>query len=230
MDGMTESQTSLIVEDVLLLLFQPSSGTIAGEGTLFYVLGGGALTDLALDQRIEIDDRTGLTGRLVRAVGSAPPADPLLAQVWNLVAEKPRNAQTLLAAAGPKLRGAVLDRLVERGHLRRESRKTLGLFTTTALRDGGTSRRAELLQRVRAVLVDGAAPDPRTAALGALLSASGSLPSFDPEIPWSTPVITRAKELERGEWGADAVDDAVARTVAVTAMGTLVALGVITPN
>jgi len=226
----TAPQTPLIVEDVLLLLFQPSSGTIAGEGTLFYVLGGAVLTDLALDQRIEIDDRTGLTGRLVRAVGSVAPADPLLAQVWGLVAEKPRNAQTLLAAAGPKLRGAVLDRLVERGHLRRESRKTLGLFTTTALKDGGTPRRAELLQQVRAVLADGAAPGPRTAALGALLSASGTLPSFDPEIPWSTPVITRAKELERGAWGADAVEEAVARTVAATAVGALVAIGVIPPN
>jgi hypothetical protein len=29
----------LLVEDVLLLLFQPDSGTIAGENILFYVLG-----------------------------------------------------------------------------------------------------------------------------------------------------------------------------------------------
>lgn len=227
---MTTSQQPLIVEDVLLLLFQPSTEAIAGEGTLYYVLGGAALTDLALEQRIEIDDRSGFTGRLVRAVGSTPPTDPLLAQVWYLIAEKPRNAQTLLAEAGPNLREAVLDRLVERGHLRRETRKTLGLFTTNALADGGTPRRAELIQQVRAVLADGAAPEPRTAALGALLSASGTLPSFDPEIPWSTPVITRAKELERGDWGSDAVQQAVARTVAATAVGALVAIGVIPPN
>ena len=87
-----------------------------------------------------------------------------------------------------------------------------------------------MLQQVRAVLVDGAAPDPRTAALGALLSAGRTLPSFHPEIPWSTPVISRAKELERGEWGADAVEQAVARTVAATTVGTLVAIGVIPPN
>jgi hypothetical protein len=221
---------SLIVEDVLLLLFQPSSGTIAGEGTLFYVLGGAVLTDLALDERIELDDGSGLTGRRVRAVGSVPPADPLLAQVWHRIAEKPRSAQTLLAEVGPSLRGTVLDRLVEHGHLRREKRKMLGLFTTTALADGGTSRRAEVLQQVRAVLVDGVPPDPRTAALGALLSASGSLPSFDPGIPWSTPVIKRAKALERGDWGADAVEAAVARTVAATAVGALVAIGVIAPD
>ena len=34
------SEEPLIVEDTLLLLFQPDSGTIAGENILFYVLGG----------------------------------------------------------------------------------------------------------------------------------------------------------------------------------------------
>jgi len=38
---------ALLVEDVLLLLFQPESGTIAGENILFYVLGGAVLADLA---------------------------------------------------------------------------------------------------------------------------------------------------------------------------------------
>ena len=37
-----------LVEDVLLLLFQPDSGTIAGENILYYVLGGAAVADLAL--------------------------------------------------------------------------------------------------------------------------------------------------------------------------------------
>jgi hypothetical protein len=41
----------LIAEDVLLVLFQPSSGTIVGENTLFYVLAGAVLTDLAQQGR-----------------------------------------------------------------------------------------------------------------------------------------------------------------------------------
>ena len=84
---MSAPQAPLIAEDVLLLLFQPSSGTIAGEGTLFYVLGGAVLTDLALDHRIEIEDQGGLTGSRVRALGDVPPADPLLGQVWNVIAQ-----------------------------------------------------------------------------------------------------------------------------------------------
>ena len=34
-EGDFMSQEPLIVEDVLLLLFDPANGTIAGEGTLF---------------------------------------------------------------------------------------------------------------------------------------------------------------------------------------------------
>ena len=49
--------------------------------------------------------------------------------------------------------------------------------------------------------------------LAALLSASGTLPQFHREIPWTSPVISRAKELEQGNWGADAAGAAVTRTV-----------------
>lgn len=38
----------LLVEDVLLLLYQPSSGAIAGENYLYYVLGGAVVADLTL--------------------------------------------------------------------------------------------------------------------------------------------------------------------------------------
>ncbi|MFB6395079.1 GPP34 family phosphoprotein [Polymorphospora lycopeni] len=226
----TTPDEPLIAEDLLLLLFDPASGSIAGEGTLFYVLGGALLTELALDRRIDIDDRTGFKGRLVRTVGSTVPGDPLLRSAWEHVAQKPRDVQAILAAIGPRLREPVLDRLVRGGHVRRERRKALGLFPTTALSDGGTPHRSELLARVRAVLVDGADPDPRTAAICALISASGTLPTFHRDIPWSTPVITRAKELERGDWGAEAAGAAAAGTMAAIVANALVAANVLPKN
>lgn len=127
--------------------------------------------------------------------------------------------QTVLAAVGPPLRRPVLDRLVERGGLDRSTRRALGLFTSTTLRGGTTGRRAELVGRVRAVLVDGVAPDPRTAALAALLSASGWLVTLHREIPWTGPVITRAKALEKGDRGAAAA----ARTMAAVVTNPLAA-------
>jgi len=70
---------------------------------------------------------------------------------------------------------------------------------------------------VRAVLEDGVEPDARTAALTALLSSSGTLPQLHPAITWSGAVYTRGKELEKGSWGADAVNTAIASTNAAIA-------------
>lgn len=224
-----------LAEDLLLLLFQPASGlqsgtgTIAGETTLYYVLGGAMLADLALQERVRTD-----TGRLgsvrVEAVGERPPADALLRAAWDYVSEKPRGVQTVLAAIGPMLREPLLDRLVERGDIRRATRKTLGLFELRVLEDGGSGRRDGLVADVRAALVDGAEPTPRVAALTALLSASGTLPQFFREIPWSTPVIDRAKELENGNWGAGAAADAVARTMAAIIVGNVVIAASVLPR
>ncbi|MEV5206556.1 GPP34 family phosphoprotein [Micromonospora sp. NPDC053740] len=211
------SDAPTLVEDLLLLLFQPRSGTIAGENTLFYVLGGAVLADLALGDHLTTTDR----GR-VSSVAGHPPSDGLLRPAWDYLAEKPRGVQTALAAIGPALRAPVLQRLITRGDIDQEPRKVLGLFRTTALREGRTERRPRLLADVRRVLVDGAEPQARIAALAALLSASGTLPQFDSEIPWTSSVISRAKELERGDWGADAAAAAVTRTVTATVVNSAV--------
>lgn len=226
--GPTTPGTPLVVEDLMLLLFDPRSGTIAGEGTLFYTLAGAVLTDLTLQGRVRISDRWTITGRQVSAVEGDPPADPLLREVWDRLGRRPEGVQALLAGIGPTLRGPVLDRLVEAGHVARRRRRVLRLFTTTSLVDGGTGRREELLDLVRPVLVDGAEPDPRTAVLGALLSASGSLPTLHRDIPWSGAVYTRGKELEAGDWGAAAAGAAVLRTTVAVATSTLAGITAVT--
>jgi hypothetical protein len=200
----------LLVEDTLLLLFQPDSGTIAGENILFYILGGALLGDLALAGRTEAEQRRFSVS--VHATGEGPLPDALLDPAWEYVSQKPRDVQTVLAAIGPALRGPVLDRLVERGDLSRHEGRTLGIFPSTKLALA-SDRRAGLIARVRAVLVDGETPDVRTAASIALLSASGTLPQFDSEIPWSGDVSTRSKTIERGDWGASAASSAVTRTM-----------------
>lgn len=216
----------LLVEDVLLLLFQPDSGSIAGENILFYVLGGAVLGDLALAGRVEVQQ--GALSTRVHLVGSPQSTDEILAPALSYVADKPRNVQTILAAVGPSLRGPVLDRLVERGDVHREQGKWLGIFPSEKL-TLGSGRRAELMTKVRAALVDGETPEPRVAASIALLSASGTLPQFHSEIPWSGDVYTRGKELERGDWGAAAASDAVTRTMAAV-IGNAVIAATILPR
>lgn len=203
----TGTEATTLAEDLLLLLYQPASGTIAGESTLYYVLAGAVLADLALSGHITTSQNQPVT-----TTRSNPPSDPILRSAWNYISEKPRGVQTLLAAIGPTLRSPLLERLIKRGDMHRETRKILGLFNMAVLREG-SGRRAKLVADVRRVLVDGAEPTPPVAALAALLSASGTLPQFDREIPWTSPVIARAAQLEQGNWGAEATAEAVTRTV-----------------
>ncbi|NYF15474.1 hypothetical protein HDC37_000286 [Microbacterium sp. AK009] len=218
---MTTPSTSApptLAEDLLLLLFQPDSGTIAGENTLFYVLGGAVLAQLGLEARVTTEKtKTGTVN--MSAVADKAPSDEILRAAWASVQDKPRGVQTVLPAIGPTLRQPLIDRLVARGDLRQEKAKALGIFPTTALKDGPSGRRDELLADVRGVLVDGVAPAPRLAALTGLLSASGTLPQFDPSIPWNSAVYTRAEELERGDWGAAGAGEAVERTVMAMIVG-----------
>lgn len=222
-----------LAEDLLLLLFQPGSGrgtgVIAGENTLFYILGGAVLAHLGLGEHVRT--RTGRLGATaVEAIETNPPGDHLLRSAWEYIADKPRNVQTVLAAIGPPLRGQLLDRIVERGDIHRGTRKALGLFDTTVLEDGGTGRRGVLLADVRAVLVDGVQPTPRVAALGALLYGSGTLPQFHRDIPWTSAVIARAEELKKGNWGAGAAAEAVARTVTATIVNNVIIAAAVLPR
>lgn len=204
-------------------------GTIAGEGTLYYVLAGAVLADLALANHVRTEPGWGGTTRVL-ALQESPPTDDILRAAWDYVSEKPRNIQTVLAAVGPPLRSQVLDRIVDRGDVRREPRKALGFIKVDVLVAGDGERRARLLAQVREVLVDGVEPEPRVAALAALISGSGTLPQFDPDIPWTTPVITRAKELERGNWGAGAAAEAVTRTMMAIVVNSAVVAATVAPK
>ncbi|EXG82217.1 hypothetical protein CryarDRAFT_3376 [Cryptosporangium arvum DSM 44712] len=208
-----------LAEDLLLLLFRPGSGSFTGETTLGHVLAGAVLADLAHGGHVRPLPGWGGSIR-VEAVAGRRPADEILSSAWDQIAAGPRGAQAALAVIGSTVRAAVLDRLVRRGDLRRCGRA--GAFV---VRPGGSGRRGRLVAEVRAVLVDGADPQPRAAALVALLSGSGTLPQFDPEIPWTPPVVARAQTLQRGNWGAATTADAIARTVTEAIVGNVAVAG-----
>lgn len=220
---------SILAEDLLLLLFQPDSGTVAGENILFYALAGAMLADLALEERVTTTSETSMLAK-VDAVADAAPTDPLLLSAWQYVAQKPRNVQTVLAAIGPSLRGPVLQRLIDRGDVVESDHKVLGFIPSKKLSLGYTGRREALIASVHEVLVDGADPTPRIAALTALVYGAGTLPQLHREIPWNSAVITRAEELKSGNWGAEAASQAVARTMAALIANSIVVSTTIAPR
>ncbi|MEU6676236.1 GPP34 family phosphoprotein [Streptomyces sp. NPDC046925] len=215
----------LLVEDLMLLMTDDESGAIAGEGTLYYTLGGAVLVELSLGQYVSVDPGDmSLSGVKVHAVAGASLPDPLLQRAHDTVAKRPRGVQGLLAEIGTGLRPVVLERLVERGMLRQEKKKWLGVIPSTSTTVANTAYKKALVEEVRAVLLDDAEPDARTAALVGLLSASGTLPSLHRAIPWSGKVYKRAKELEQSSWGAEAVNSAVMRTMAAISAGSAAAV------
>jgi hypothetical protein len=215
----------LIVEDVLLLNLDDKYGIPAGARTLHQTLGGAMLVELALLGRIEPDEsRSWWRGTPVLAVGDGPLPDPLLQDAYDKVAERPRPLQTLLVAIGAELWTPLVERLVQRGKLRRERRRFLGVIPTTRLPAADLEYESALRERMREVLEDGADPDPRLAAIIALISAGGTLPSLHPLPRWSGRVATRAKELEQGHWGAKAVHSAVTQLAAAMAAATAAAV------
>ncbi len=210
---MNTLSTPTLAEDLLLVLFQPDSGTIAGENTLADVLAGAVVAELAFND--SVTTTTSGTGVMsVVAVEGRAPSDEILRSAWLRARDTPGKLQTVLARIGPTLRQPLLERLIARGDIREENGKVLGLLKTTSLKDGGSGRRSGLLTDVRQVLLDRVEPTTRVAALAALLSGSGALHQFDPEIPWSPAVIARAREFERGHWGAERATQAVARATA----------------
>ncbi|MBB2949257.1 hypothetical protein FB565_009062 [Actinoplanes lutulentus] len=217
----------LLVEDLLLLLLDDETGIPAGAGTLYYPLGGAVLVELALLGRVEHAD-----GKVI-AVGEGALPDPILQEAWDKAAAKPRRAQTLIIEVGTRLWDPLIERLIEKGQIRRETKRLLRVFKTTRLPSADPAYEQGLRDKVRAVLVDGAEPDPRTAAVIALLSASGSLPAVRPPIAWSSEVIKRAKRLEEGHWGAAEVNTAVitaAAAIAVASATTAATVAITTSN
>ncbi|MEV0699576.1 GPP34 family phosphoprotein [Saccharopolyspora sp. NPDC050389] len=212
----------LLVEDLMMLLLDDETGIPAAAGTLHYTLGGAVLAELALRGSVETDGSEGMNGPKILPVGDGPPSDPLLRSAYEKVSERPRRVQTLLLEIGGGLRKPVIDRLLERGLIRLEKKRVLGVFPTTRLPAEDTGHEAELRRKIRAVLEDGESPDTRTGALIALLSSSGALPALRPPIKWSGKVYKRAKEFEKGNWGAEAVSTAVTRTTAAVAAATAV--------
>ena len=207
-DGLRRADDPLLVEDVLLLLTKPRSSVIPRDRNHRAVLGGAVYADLAL--RGLIESRPGVFSTYLLATRT-PPSDPVLREAWGCVEDHLRNARTAVHHIGHRIRRPVLDRLIRNGHLHVQSRRVLRIPTRAVLAPG-TDRRRELLTTVREVLIEGSAPDARTAALIALLASSGRVARFGSSLA-GTEAEIRARRIEAGEW--DAPPDTVLTITAI---------------
>lgn len=220
----------LLVEDLALLLADDKTGTPAGAGTLHYSLGAAVLVELALLGRVETREKSWLTGAVVHATGDGPLPDPLLQDAYDTIEKKPQAVTSVLITIGADLWQPLLDRLSDRGLVSQEKGRFLGIIPTTTYPATDAPYEPALRKRVADVLEHGHEADPRTSALIALVSASGTLPSLDPQPRWSGAVYTRGKEFEKGEWGAEALNTAVLQTAAAIAAAGAAAVVAVTTS
>jgi hypothetical protein len=210
----------LLAEDLLLLLLDDEKGTLA---TAYPqpALGGALLVELALAGSVEVEEKTTAWRKAkVHPVDGRTPPEPLLREAYDVVATKPRSAEDLVERLGKGAKDRLAEQLVERGILRRDASRALGVFPRTRWPAVDSTHEAEVRRALTGALVQGAQPDERTRALVALLHALDKAHRVvDHEGLPSREVRRRAKELAEGDWAAKAVRDAItASTAAIAAI------------
>ena len=223
---------TLLAEDLLLLVLDPVKGSVGSTAPIQTLLGGAVLADLALGEHVTVTDKSGVwkKAKVHASATGSPPADPVLRDALERIAEKERSAEDLVDRLGKGLKERLGDRLVERGILERRDAKVLGLFARTRWPEANGSHERDLRGALTAVLVLGREPDARTGALIALLSAADRPhKAVDHDGISSREVKKRAKEIAKGDWAAKGVKDAItastAAIVAVVAVSAVAASG-----
>jgi hypothetical protein len=207
----------LLAEDLLLLLTDDETGRLLVSGhDVDVALGGAQLVDLSLSGRVGVDHKR-LVVRDPSATGDEL-LDRALETVGSRVGKKPSSVVTTL---GAKLRDQLYGRLAAVGILRAEHGKVLGLFPTTRWPTSSADHEAAVRRAVTSALVHGTTPEPRDAALVALLHALRSTHKVVKPSEHGLrrrDLDRRAKTIAEGEWGSGAVRDAIDEMVATVAV------------
>lgn len=206
----------LLAEDVLLLLTHDSSGKAAADSsTLDILMGGAVLAELALLGRVAVTGPDGpvvpgvRSGRVV-VVDTAPTGDAVLDEGLRRLTVGGRKPTEALKVLAKDLRPELYRRLTEKGHVRPEDTKVLGLFPVRRWPATDTSHEHRVRAGLHEVLVVGRHPAPREASLAGLLAAADKVAVVLPGTGLSGRELKRrAKAVSEAGLGADAVRAAV---------------------
>jgi hypothetical protein len=205
----------LLAEDLLLLLTADDTGRLAAGATEADVaLAGALLVELTLMERVDVagpGERV-REGRLI-VRDAAPTGDDVLDEALATVGRKEgKKPQDVVAALRKGTRARLYGRLVERGLLRAERGRILGLFPTSRWPALDAGHEAAVRGRLATALRQGGTTDARTAALIALLLALRVVhKTVDPDsVGLSTRGMTgSATRIAEGDWAARAVRSAI---------------------
>ncbi|MEL7977835.1 GPP34 family phosphoprotein [Isoptericola sp. F-RaC21] len=216
----------LIAEELLLL----AHDDLRTGPSLFddapYRLAGALLVELVIAGRVALPAAPGDDGPVV-VLDGAPTGRAELDRVLDAAAASPRRAAELVDVLARHVERPLLDGLVAQGLLRREDRAVWGLLRSTRWRTVDGPAVSALRRRVHRVLLDGAAPGDRTAALLTLAEGSGWL---QPRVPRERrrEAEARMRELAATWWRGSAVREE-AGTVAAAVVGVVGSAALVLP-
>jgi hypothetical protein len=218
----------LIAEELLLLLTRDDSGKLVLSGTEADIgLAGALLVELALQRRVDVagDDGSAKKGTVV-VLDADPTGDRLLDSALEAISAKPRKPQDVLGKLTRGLRPQLYARLTERGLVRREEGKVLGLFPSNRWPAEDAGHERALRTALDAALVQGIEPEPRTASVIALLSALRAVPKVVDLAGTGLSkkqLNARAGQVAEGSWGSAAVRKAIDEMIAAVTVATTAA-------
>ncbi|QJW35963.1 GOLPH3/VPS74 family protein [Cellulosimicrobium protaetiae] len=234
----------LILEDYLLLTLDDVTGKAVVDASYREQVAAGALlVELALLGRADLagDGDGGRIGRIV-VRDASPTGNRLLDEALDVVRSREGSKPKALVAPIAKLKPAsrAIGSLAERGVLRREEGRVLGIFPTTRWPAADSRHEDSVRADLWRVLVEGGVLDDRTAALVAILSATGQAGRVlaaggdrgaaavaDGGQEWTgarrRAVDGRAKDIARESWASEAVRAYVEEITAVLLVGATVA-------
>lgn len=209
----------LIAEDLLLLLTDDATGKpVVDTNRLTLALTGAVLVELTLAGRIAVTDGGAWgSGPRVTVVSDAHLCDSVLDAALRKIASKsqPVTAQKVLSTLSYGLVKELRQRLVDRGILRAEEDRVLGVFPTRVWPAADARHEAQLRSALWEVVVVGRPPTDREITLVALLDAVDQVPKqFANDGMTARQLRERAKALSAGNLGGEAVKHAIAATTA----------------
>ncbi|MBC6457161.1 GOLPH3/VPS74 family protein [Actinomadura sp. HBU206391] len=209
---MTDTNLTIAEAFVLLSLREENGKPLIGSTEAVTAVAGALLTDLVIAGRLGIDDDDRIT-----CTDPSPTGDPELDAALSRIAEekKQRKAKWWVSKLrSESLRKRLTGRLAERGILREERGRVLGVFPTTRYPEQDPVPEQQIRADLRSA-IDGARPNAHTACLFALIHACKLDRKIFPDVAKSL-LKQRAQEMAEGEWAGAAVRKVISEVHAAT--------------
>lgn len=202
-------------EEIVLLLLDETKGEFVPlpESVFAIVIGGAALMDLALHNRIDTDLEK------LMVVDRSPLGDDILDDALAVVAKKKGDLDITealydVALGAEDYRARALKRLIAHGILNEVSGRFLWVFQTRRYPVIDNAEQQEVRTRMRQVLLTDEIPDPRDIVLVCLIDACALLGFVlgDDELDAARP---RVEQLRKMDLIGQAVTKAASETEAI---------------